>query len=114
MDNFADPANQKTEGELGGHDNIFRPPNEKALSELDEAWQSALAEATRRARAAGRADIAAYLNLRAQNDLLRATAIDWLLGTVTSIAATANRRGAGIKTDLADAHQFRVGNATMV
>jgi hypothetical protein len=99
---------------LGGHDNIIRSLKEKPLSELDEAWQSALAEAKQRARAAGRADVAEYLNLRAQNDLLRATAINWLIGTVTAIAGARNRQGAAIKTEVADAHQFRVGNATMV
>jgi hypothetical protein len=99
---------------LAGHDNIIRPPNEKALSELDEAWELALAEAKRRARASGRADIAQYLALRAQNDLLRRTAIDWLVNTLTAFAADANRRGSAIQIELADAHNFRVGQATMV
>jgi hypothetical protein len=99
---------------LAGHDNIIRPPNEKALSELDEAWDLALAEAKRRAHAAGRADIAQYLALRAQNDLLRRTAIDWLVDTLTAFAADANRRGAAIQIELSDAHHFRVGQATMV
>lgn len=99
---------------MAGHDNIIRPPNEKALSELDEAWDLALAEAKRRAHAAGRADIAQYLALRAQNDLLRRTAIDWLVDTLTAFAADANRRGAAIQIELSDAHHFRVGQATMV
>jgi len=84
------------------------------MSELDEAWELALAEARRRARAAGRADIAQYLALRAQNDLLRRTAIDWLENTLTALAADANRRGAAIQIELSDAHHFRVGPATMV
>jgi len=84
------------------------------VSELDEAWELALAEAKRRARAAGRADIAQYLDLRAQNDLLRRTAVDWLLYTITALAADANRRGAGIQIEQHDAHRFRVENATMV
>src|SRR5260370_35646725 len=83
------------------------------MSELDEAWELAMAEAKRRAHAAGRADIAQYLALRAQNDLLRRTAIDWLVGTLTASAADANRRGAAIQIQLSDAHQFRVGPATM-
>jgi hypothetical protein len=99
---------------LAGHDNIIRPPNEKALSELDEVWELALAEAKRRARASGRADIAQYLVLRAQNDLLRRTAIDWLVDTLTVFAADANRRGAAIQIELSDAHHFSVGPATMV
>ena len=99
---------------MARHDNIIRPPNEKALSELDQAWESALAEAKRRAHAAGRTDIAQYLAVRAQNDLLRRTGIEWLRNTLTALAADANRRGGGIQIELADAHKFRVGPATMV
>jgi hypothetical protein len=53
------------------------------MSELEEAWEIALAEAKHRARGAGRADVANYLDLRSKNDLLRRTAIDWLIGTLT-------------------------------
>ena len=84
------------------------------MSELDEAWETALAEATQRARGAGRADIARYLDLRSKNDLLRRTAIDWLTVTFTSLAGDANRRGAGIQIERQDSHSFRRGSATMV
>ena len=84
------------------------------MTELDEAWELALAEAKRRAHAAGRADIAEYVNLRARNDLLRRTGIDWLLKSLTTLAGEANRRGAGIQIEQQDAHRFRVGSATMV
>src|SRR5258708_39199090 len=84
------------------------------MSELEEAWEIALAEATRRARGAGHADIANYLDLRSRNDLLRRTAIDWLIGTLTALAGEANRRGAGIQIERQDAHSFRRGSATMV
>jgi hypothetical protein len=84
------------------------------MSELEEAWELALAEATRRAQAAGRADIARYLDLRAQNDLLRRTAVDWLTATLTSLAGEANRNGAAIQIERQDPHRFRRGSATMV
>ncbi len=84
------------------------------MSELDEAWEVALAEATRRARGAGRADIARYLDLRSKNDLLRRTAIDWLNATLTSLAGEANRRGAAIQMERQESHSFRRGSATMV
>jgi len=84
------------------------------MNDLDEAWELALAEATQRARAAGRTDIADYLDLRRQNDLRRRTAVDWLTKTLTSLAADANRRGAGIQIEHRDAHHFRRGTATMV
>lgn len=84
------------------------------MSELEEAWELALAEAKQRARSSGRADIATYLDLRSKNDLLRRTAIDWLTATVTSLAGEANRRGAGIQIERQDSHSFRRDAATMV
>src|SRR5437867_309471 len=61
------------------------------MTELDEAWEVALAQATQRAQGAGRADIARYLDLRRRNDLLRRAATEWLLDAVFSLAADANR-----------------------
>lgn len=84
------------------------------MSELDAAWEIALAEATQRARTAGRADITRYLDLRSKNDLLRRTAIDWLTATFTSLAGEANRKGAGIQIERQDSHSFRRGTATMI
>src|SRR5438552_6667361 len=84
------------------------------ITELDDAWEWALAEAKRRAHAAGRADIADYLNLRARNDLLRRTGTEWLVSSLTKLAGEANRRGAGIQIEQQDAHRFRVGSTTMV
>lgn len=84
------------------------------VSELDEAWALALAEAERRARAAGRTDISTYLALRTSNDLLRKTGRDWLQEMFTFVVAEANENGAGIQVSKEDAHRFKVGNATMV
>ena len=84
------------------------------MSELDEAWAQALAEAQRRARAAGRTDVSEYLALGASNDLLRKTAIDWLMNRFTTIAGQANRAGASIQTSQEDSYRFQVGRATMV
>ncbi len=84
------------------------------MSELDEAWAQALAEAERRARLSGRGDVADYLALRASNDLARSAGIDWLLSTFTLIAGEANRKGAGVQLARQDAHRFAVRNATMV
>jgi hypothetical protein len=81
---------------------------------LDEAWDLALTEAKERARAEGRADIAGYLDLRRRNDLLRRTAIDWLLNEVVALAGQANRAGAGIQIEQKEPHKFSRRNATMV
>lgn len=84
------------------------------MSELDEAWELALAEAEKRARSAGRSDIADYIALRTTNDQVRKTAVEWLLSTFTALAGQANREGAGVRIEKEDSHRFRVGNSTMV
>ena len=84
------------------------------MIDLDEAWELALAEATQRARGAGRADIARYLDLRRRNDLLRRAATKWLHDQVTVLAADANRQGAAIQIERNEEHRFRRAAATMV
>ena len=84
------------------------------MTELDEAWEIALAQATQRAHGAGRADIARYLDLRRRNDLLRRAATDWLLDAVFVMAAEANRKGQAIQIERNEDHRFTRGAATMV
>jgi hypothetical protein len=84
------------------------------MSELDEAWAVALAEAEQRARLAGRGDVAEYLALRNSNDLLRTAGIDWLMTTFVTLAGDANRTGASIQVAKSDGHRFRTGTSTMV
>jgi hypothetical protein len=112
----------------GGNDSgvmIPSPPNDGdtrkdlvsgdfVVSELDEAWALALAEAEQRARSAGRGDLAEYLSLRNSNDLLRTAGIDWLISTFTQLAGDANRVGASLQIANHDGHRFKIGNSTMV
>jgi len=84
------------------------------VSELEDAWEAAIADAHRRAQSEGRADIAAYLRLRASNDLSRKTGIDWLLETFARLAGDANRSGASLQMQKDDSHKFSSHHATMV
>jgi hypothetical protein len=84
------------------------------MIDLEDAWEVALTEATERARGAGRADIARYLDLRRRNDLIRRTASDWLNASFTALAGEANRHSAGIQIERHENHRFRRGPATMV
>jgi len=84
------------------------------MSELDEAWAAALSEAERRARLAGRNDVAEYLSLKNSNDLLRKAGVDWLLAEFTNLAGEANRAGASIQIAKQEGHRFRTGTSTMV
>ena len=84
------------------------------MSELEEAWELALAEAQRKAQGAGRADIAEYLRLRASNDLSRRAGIDWLISSFEKSAGDANRKGASLQMSRETSHRFAVHNSTMV
>jgi D-serine deaminase-like pyridoxal phosphate-dependent protein len=84
------------------------------MSELDEAWELALAEAQTRAHAAGRRDIADYLSLKRRNDLLRRTGTDWLIDEFVSLAGKANRSGAAIQIERHEEHRFARGSASML
>lgn len=84
------------------------------MGELDEAWAAALSEAERRARLAGRKDVAEYLSLKNSNDLLRQAGVDWLLAEFTSLAGEANRAGASIQISKQEGHRFGTGSSTMV
>lgn len=84
------------------------------MSELDEAWAAALSEAERKARLAGRAEVAEYLALKNSNDLLRKAGIEWLLTEFTVLAGEANRTGASIQILKQEGHRFAAGTSTMV
>jgi len=84
------------------------------MSELEEAWEVALAEAKQRARGAGRERYRQVSRSAHEEHLLRRTAINWLTATFTSLAGEANRRGAGIQIERQEAHSFRRGSSTMV
>ena len=84
------------------------------MSELDEAWAAALSEAERKARLAGRAEVAEYLKLKNSNDLLRKAGVDWLLTAFTVLAGEANRAGGSIQLSKQEGHRFPTATSTMV
>ena len=84
------------------------------VSELDETWAAALAEAEGRALAAGRSDLSEYLALRSSNDLLRKTACDWLLAAFRNVAGEMNRAGSSLQITSNDDYQFTIANAALM
>lgn len=83
------------------------------MNNFDAEYERQLDEARERARTSGRGDVVEYLNLRAANDALRATGLEWLLGTFAAHAGELNRAGAGLSVERTEAHRFQVGNSTM-
>ena len=86
----------------------------KEMNELDEVWARKLTEARQKAQAAGRADVAEYLELKASNDSVRQTSVKWLFDSATEIVSIANRSGASIMSENENPHSFVFGNANLV
>lgn len=83
------------------------------MNEFERQWSELLSNATRRAAEAERGDIADYLNLRAGNDAIRQTGIEWLFKTITDIAEKAGERINNIKAERQEPHSFQLGNSRM-
>ncbi len=84
------------------------------MTELDQVWARMLSAAEANASHLCREDIAAYLRLKATNDAIRASGVEWLFDTVIEIATDAGRRHAMITIERADPHRFKHGNSHMV
>ena len=84
------------------------------MNELETEWRRRIAEAQTRARESGRADVAEYLLLRAENDAARAAGVEWLVEAFAETAGEANRAGAGLSVSREEEHRFSVGQSTMV
>lgn len=80
------------------------------MYELDEVWSKKLEEAIARAESGGRRDVAEYLTLKAMNDAVRQTGVQWLFGALLEIAAAHPQ----IVAENENPHRFSLNNATMV
>ncbi len=82
----------------------------QAMDELDEFWSQKLDEAIANAHKSGRTDVAEYLTLKATNDAIRQTSVQWLFGALIEIASVNPR----IKIENEAAHRFDFAKANMV
>lgn len=89
--------------------NCIRPRRHLILanvSELDEMWSTMLDDALRSARAAGRHDVADYLDLKARNDAVRHANVRWLFEAIAFIALEVEQRMRGMKVEREQPHSF--------
>lgn len=84
------------------------------MNELDEIWTEMITKAIADAKSGDRHDVAAYLTLKATNDLIRATSIKWLFDSMAGIAARHNRSIANVTVESENPHNFAFGHANMV
>ena len=85
----------------------------EAMNELDEVWSRKLGDALIEAQRTGRGDVADYLALRASNDALRQTSLQWLFDSLLEIASFSNRRGSAVTIETENQHRFDFGNAVL-
>jgi len=83
------------------------------MNELDEVWARMLAEAKARVEAGGRGDVAEYLELKANNDAIRAACVKWLFDSALEIASQANRENAAIAVENENPHSFVFGKSNL-
>lgn len=84
------------------------------MNELDEVWAQKLNRAISDAQTAGRTDVAEYLTLKAANDSIRQTSVEWLFDSLLEIASQNNRNGLAIAVENENPHRFGFSNANMV
>ena len=86
----------------------------RVMNELEQVWTQKLSEARVKAQTSGREDVAEYLALRATNDMIRRTSVEWLLNSLVEITADANRNNdANIAIETGNSHRFQFGNASL-
>lgn len=85
-----------------------------AMSELDEFWSVQLAAATQNARLSGRADVADYLSLKAENDAIRSVEVERLFKDIIAAAMSDPFLERQIRIERESPHNFRHRNANLV
>ena len=80
------------------------------MQELDEVWAGMLENALAKAESDGRRDVADYLTLKASNDAVRQTCVQWLFGLLLEIAANNPR----LAIENENPHRFDFANASLV
>jgi hypothetical protein len=83
------------------------------MNELDEHWSEMLNAAIQKAAENGRSDVADYLRLKAENDLLREAGVQWLFDSLVSIAMTRENVERGITAERVHPHSFAYGSANI-
>jgi hypothetical protein len=79
----------------------------------DEDWKQSLEAAINSARENGFSEIADYISLKSSNDAIRTSGVNWLIDTVLKVVFAFNDRGASIKIEQKENHQFQNERAVL-
>lgn len=83
------------------------------MNDFERQWSEMLSNATKLAAQTGREDIAEYLSLRATNDTIRKTGIEWITDILTELSAKANRNGRSLTIERDEPYSFKLGNSNL-
>jgi hypothetical protein len=83
------------------------------MNELDEHWSEMLHAAMQKAAENGRSDVADYLRLKAENDLVRDAGVRWLFDSLIEIALTREHTDAGVTAERVEPHNFAFGSSNI-
>lgn len=83
------------------------------MNEFERQWSELLKNATKLAAETGRDDIAEYLSLRASNDTIRKTGIEWIFEMLTAFVAKADQNGYSLKAEREEPYSFRLGSSNL-
>ena len=83
------------------------------MNEFERQWSELLKNATKLAAETGRDDIAEYLSLRANNDTIRKTGIEWIFDTLSGLVSKADQNGYLLKVEREDPYSFKLGNSNL-
>ncbi|MGI8812301.1 MAG: hypothetical protein ACR2IH_07195 [Pyrinomonadaceae bacterium] len=84
------------------------------MAELDEKWAAMLDEAVTRSKAAGRSDVADYLQLKALNDAVREAGVRWLVDSMIAVATADASLASIISIERVEPHRFYRDGANIV
>ena len=83
------------------------------MNELDEIWSQMLEAAIAGSEAAGHADVAEYLRLKATNDAIRRRSVAWLFDSMIEIVAEADPEFVRFSVERVEPHNFAFRGANM-
>ena len=84
------------------------------MNDLDAHWAEMLEIARRKAADSGRSDVADYLRLKAENDLLREAGVRWLVDSLIELATDREQAAAGVSAERFEPHSFTHRSSNIV
>jgi hypothetical protein len=93
---------------------LFRRILVPEVNELEQIWPQLIDAAADNAASTGRHSVAEYLRLKATNDVIRTTAVAWLVDTFLELLGEAMSERSNLIVEREEPYTFQRGASTMV